>query len=579
MTLVTIISKDKAFLPLLFEMKEKVKTHILIYDIAKDEIEIALDTKKGLERLKEKYNLDYEIKLKPIDEDSKKSFQGLYDFLGKYNNLVLNVAEADSMLTIILSAFILKKSGRVLSYDKFDNTYNEIKPNSCELKKIINNMKLDDFMILNNYKIIEKKTAMNIVRYKKYVLKLFQNYKDFIKMKNRLKRGDKITPYYKKLFKKVGAINNEKINFHRLDGEIFEEFIFWNFYTLDIDDIWLNVKFVSEEFKEEIIKNEVDILMIKNNRIFFVECKLGRLNMKPDELIYKCDSLMSLFGEDTKGIIVNLNKLMSKSKNMNEFSKNLILRAKENNIYVYRDEKINTKTLNNFLKDVGLKRRAFLLGGCDLEMAAIERLLKKYNQIYFNKNLKWGAKLSEYEDVLKKDYCFYGIELIKDIEVNCYKEIDHHNEKSNLDSSIEQIADILGIKLSYFEKLIAANDKGYIPLMKKLNASDKDIQRIRKLDRKFQGVTKEDEIQAIEDIKKLQILKGIKVIKTKLTKFSPITDRLNGEIIVANDKEAVYYGDRVEELVSSLKTHNIYYGKGYLGIISPSALEILLSLI
>ena len=43
----------------------------------------------------------------------------------------------------------------------------------------------------------------------------------------------------------------------------------------------------------------------------------------------------------------------------------------------------------------------FLLGGCDLEMLAIKRLLKKYNKIFFDKNLKWGAKLSEYEDIIR----------------------------------------------------------------------------------------------------------------------------------------------------------------------------------
>ena len=190
-----------------------------------------------------------------------------------------------------------------------------------------------------------------------------------------------------------------------------------------------------------------------------------------------------------------------------------------------------------------------------------------------------GSKVKWVWGCIKKRLLFYGIELIKDIDVECYKEIDHHNEKSNLDSSIEQIADILGIKLSYFEQLIAANDKGYIPLMKKLNASDKDIQRIRKLDRKFQGVSEEDELQAIEDIKNLQIINGVKVIKTKLAKFSPITDRLEGEIIVANDKEAVYYGSKVKQLIEQLKEYEIYYGQGYLGIISPFALDILLPLI
>lgn len=48
--------------------------------------------------------------------------------------------------------------------------------------------------------------------------------------------------------------------------------------------------------------------------------------------------------------------------------------------------------------------------------------------------------------------------------------IDHHRyydseEKTSIGekTSIEQIADILGIKLSNFDMMIAANDVGYIP--------------------------------------------------------------------------------------------------------------------
>jgi len=598
MTLVTIISKDKAFIPLLYHFKEEVKTHILIYDIGEEEIEIALDTKEGLKRLSEIYNLNYEIKLMPLDEDSKKDFSKVYKKLKNFSNLALNVAEADSLLVIIMSAFIMQMNGKIFTYDKFDNTFNEIYGKNCQLKKA-KNLKLNDYLTLLNYEIESKKTAKDILKYKNAVLGLFKNYPVFKNQRVLLKQNRLKSLYYKNLFKKAGVVINGNINLQRLNGDIFEEYVFWNLYQLDVDDIWLNVKLISEKEEEETIKNEFDVLMIKDNKIYIVECKFGNLAIKPDELIYKSDSLLSLFGEDTKGVIIYINDVkeriesvksstlpqdVKKKKIFNlkkqQISKNLYIRALENNILILHDSKPDFKKFFKVIKNkLGIKKRAFLLGGCDLEMATIEKMLKRYNQVYFNKNLSWGAKLSDYEEILQKDYCFYAVELKEDITLpTCYKRIDHHDDLSDNPSSIEQIAEILGIELGKFEQAVALNDKGYIPLMKKHGLSENTIKHIRYLDRKFQGVTAEDEKNAENAIKNYKLFKGIKVYFTESKNFSPICDRIDdNEYIIYNRKEAVYYGERVSKLAEKLKDYDIYYSKGFLGIISPDGLNLLIS--
>jgi hypothetical protein len=597
MTLVTIISKDRGFIPLLYHFKDKVTTHILIYDIGEEEIEIALDTKEGLEKLANLYSIDYKIKLMPLDEDSKKDFSRIFNKLEQFDNLALNVAEADSLLVIMLSSFVMRMNGKVFSYDKFDNTFNVIYKSDCKLEKA-KSMKLIDYLTLLNYEIESKKTACDIVKYKDGVLELFKNYPVFINQRRALQQKNLRSSYYKKLFQQAGVIKKNKINIQRLNGELFEEYVFWNLFQLDVDDMWLNVKVISEKENNEVIKNEFDILMIKNNRIYVVECKFGKLAMKPDELIYKLDSLLSIFGESSKGIIIYINDAKRSLENIKTMpiqedfkkkkilrlkkqiiSKNLYVRALENNILILYDEKPNFKKFFVELKkEIGLKRRAFLIGGCDLEMAGIVRMLKRYNQIYFNKYLSWGAKLSNYKEEIKKDYCFYGIELVTDITPpKCYKVIDHHNEYINNISSIEQVAEILGIELSRFEKLIALNDRGYIPLMREFGASEREIRHVRYLDRKFQGVTDKDEKEAIKAIEGLKEINGIKVFYTKSERFSPICDRINfDEYIIYNGKEAVYYGDKIEKIVKNLKNENIYYAKGFVGVLGADALNKLL---
>ncbi len=97
--------------------------------------------------------------------------------------------------------------------------------------------------------------------------------------------------------------------------------------------------------------------------------------------------------------------------------------------------------------------------------------------------------------------------------------VDHHtygeDDRSNPKSSLEQVAEILGVELTLDEQFVSANDKGYIPAMEKLGAelrlSAEDLQEIisniRMRDREMQGVTPEQEAQAQEAVEKLGEIK------------------------------------------------------------------------
>jgi hypothetical protein len=216
--------------------------------------------------------------------------------------------------------------------------------------------------------------------------------------------------------------------------------------------------------------------------------------------------------------------------------------------------------------------RIFFLGGCDLEMCAIKRLLDKYGEKYVDKNLKWGAKTSQILDELEKYKNYdkiYLIEFDDDAGVLKWKNvehIDHHNENSKRPSSFEQVADILGHKLSRFEKAVALNDKGYIETLIKAGFNRSDIKRIRKLDRKCQGVTPEEE-KAAEEAK----LDTINYFPYE--HFSPLTDRLYMEgyrkYIVYNDNLTMFFGFDIDELKKKFKDKKFFYGggkKGFFGI-------------
>jgi len=228
--------------------------------------------------------------------------------------------------------------------------------------------------------------------------------------------------------------------------------------------------------------------------------------------------------------------------------------------------------------------KLFLLGGYDLEMLEIKKLLLTYRKQNNNAieiadlKLSWGAKLSSYQTYLNKAENYttiYGVELIKDIEApDNYVTIDHHNELAHRPAAIIQIAETLGVALNRQQQLVAANDSGYIPAMLAMGATEIEIEDIRKADRQAQGVSQADEQQAKIDVQNGYWQKDVFVIETKLNHFSPITDRIwkHTKKIVFNKTEVNYYGTNKPLLVNHfeemLNANKAYHGgdeKGYFG--------------
>lgn len=211
---------------------------------------------------------------------------------------------------------------------------------------------------------------------------------------------------------------------------------------------------------------------------------------------------------------------------------------------------------------ISIENYRFLLGGKDLEMEVIETILKRYfpEECILNENLSWGAKLSTYSKYLNCDDTFVGIELVKDVAPpENYIEVDHHNSLSSNPSSLDQIISLLKrnfkitIRHSRFLKLVSANDRGYIPEMKLLGASSREIEKIRRADRKAQGVTEVDEFIAQKSINEnRRIINGITVIKSLSGKFSPIIDRIYpiDNLLIYTDNELTFYGSLSNNLAS-----------------------------
>jgi len=578
MILVTIINRNLDMLiPLIHEFKKEIKKHIIFYDI--EDQDIAKRLKQGINSL-----FKTQIKLIAVDEDSKKDMIKIQNELKKESDkLYLNATNSDLSLITIISGYILQNGGIVLAYDKKDNTYNKISKESFENIKIKNNLTLRDYF---TYKCINFQTAnidKHIVAHKDLLFNIFENsYKLFKEIEYiQKKKIDFLEKDRKKAYKilKILDQNSKKIGSF---GKLFEYFIYLKLNEYSFDDIWINSVL---EF-ENSVTNEFDVVAIKDNRIFLIECKLGN-EFDPISVIYKFDSLLENVGIDTKGLIINIHSTKNGKSFLNkQFSDQLNQRAKQNSIEVYNDyffnEAIFNEKITNFF-EVELKYKKelknepiFLLGGKDLEMEEIKNLLIKHNKRFLDKRLEWGAKLSYYRHLLDDKNIYYGIELIEDIAPpKNYIAIDHHNSNQANLSSLEQVAKILGIELNRYQKLVSLNDKGYIKAMKDFGATEVEIEYIRQKDREAQGVDENDEVLATISLQEAKLESDILIIKAKTDKFSAISDKCYDKyenILIYNDKKLSYYGKGIKQLVKEyekdIKKQKAYYGGnfGYFGL-------------
>ena len=223
----------------------------------------------------------------------------------------------------------------------------------------------------------------------------------------------------------------------------------------------------------------------------------------------------------------------------------------------------------------------FLLGGADLEMHTIRDVLSREGITFFDHHLRWdNALLSSYKlelQTVKDGQIVFGIELREDImPPECYRAIDHHNELSASPCALEQVMKIFQQPMNRYEQLVAANDKSYIPGMLELDASEEEIESIRRADRKAQGVTDEEEHLAEKAIaSNLEIKDDLIIVQALCSRFSPICDRLfpYHKLLIYTDSEWMYYGDRccsIRDLFTDeLLSGDLFYGggeQGYVGV-------------
>lgn len=240
-------------------------------------------------------------------------------------------------------------------------------------------------------------------------------------------------------------------------------------------------------------------------------------------------------------------------------------------------------------------KRVFICPVNDGEAVEIRNLLVDHGEEIIVTHQPWGASwirlepevMSKVEGLLesKPETIIFGIELSgsalwkgQNIDHHCYKDDDRSNPKS----SLEQVAEMLGVQLNRYQTLIAINDKGWIPALEKFGASLDEIKIIRVQDRLAQGVTPDQEAQAVADIAVAEWNGRKVIVHCPKGSSSAITDRLYGqydECLTVDEllNKWIYFGPRHKQFYSLTEGGTEYarwFGggdtSGYSGVEKPS---------
>lgn len=373
MELLTIVHDRKIeYIPIIYQFLGQIKRHILFFDHATLERAYAQELKRSIENIHQKYGFKTEIKMIEIDEDSKKDMQLIAEvFQGKCEDVYLNGSGADVALFTVLSSIILSNNGKVLAYDKEDNSYNLITQNGFTNKKIEKSMNIEDFLMLMGDEILQEQSKPLIEQHSDDLELLFGDAKRMFKIRyllkiKKTKELKKDYPLFLEALKRLEIVKedntiNGQEGFVKF-GYLFESFVYLQVNKFTFDDIKVGavIRFDEQQVNRRNIKvtNEFDILTIHNNKIGFIECKMGD-SLEPLSTIYKSDSIMEYFGESASSMIINIerDKTAHKKNSKRNFGENLLYRAETKKITVYNafdfsKNSFRTKVKNAFGVDL-----------------------------------------------------------------------------------------------------------------------------------------------------------------------------------------------------------------------------------
>lgn len=365
MVLVSLMGDfDSSILPLFFEHKNNIRLHVLVHDKTTRDQKEARRIERGLKALMQKHRLACDLETIEINENHFKETLALGErllTLAPPNELYLNVSDGLANVGIILSKAMLDRGANLLIYDRYANRVNHLTLQGMKRVDLVNNMDVEDHLISKGYVLTDYKTREELAERKPYVIEIARNFRLFQKFRKLVMRGKKpednrFDPILRPLYQLgVATRKGKALDINYILGELFEEQIYYLAEELGFDDVLCGAKVHFDTIDDTAVQNEFDVLMIKNNHLYVIECKF-RDRVDGENLIYKYDALLDRLDRDGKVMIINVastefKQAIKRGKRMHRnFEKGALYRAQLNNILIYYEPTLDVPKLRQMMR-------------------------------------------------------------------------------------------------------------------------------------------------------------------------------------------------------------------------------------
>lgn len=352
MVLVSIVGDFySSVIPIIYEFKDQIKKHVLLYDTFSHESYKAKQIAFGIKNFKKRYGYTFETLEYVVKEESLEAFKKCASEILLYTknprDIYINATDGFATLNTVINHRLFKEGVNFIGYDMYNNHYNLLNRLSFSRHTLRNKMNITEHFLLKGVDVERSKVKEFAKEYKAMISDLitrhYQEYDEFLEVESNkiptIKQLPKRYKNIKNIFIKNG-FEKAKVKDPRLTGNIFEAYIYNLIKKLPFDDIEVGFK-VFQHYKNARIANEFDILVMKDNHLHMIECKYLK-NPQIENLVYKYTALSPSIDEEAKMILV--------TKKSPEFTSEVEADAHKGLIYK-RGLLHNIKVLGNVRQD------------------------------------------------------------------------------------------------------------------------------------------------------------------------------------------------------------------------------------
>jgi hypothetical protein len=188
------------------------------------------------------------------------------------------------------------------------NTYNVTTSKAIEKRAINSQMSIRDHFLLKGVNVVSVEDKEFAHKNAPHIYQLFSQYlEEFKLLKGDLTRNKLIPDNYPRAYQLIKLmVLDTQTQQKEITGGLFEWYVYLLVKDLGFDDIEVGVT-VESAFTDEIaVKNEFDVLLMKENHLHMIECKFTH-NADVGALAYKYATLIEFIDDDGRMMILTEN--------------------------------------------------------------------------------------------------------------------------------------------------------------------------------------------------------------------------------------------------------------------------------